>query len=180
MQDDFDLKTLVSTKKKRKNSRKKGNTFELKIAKILNEHFNTTEFMRSPGSGAFSTTHALPEHLKFSGDLITPKSFKFVIECKKGYNKENLGSYFSETSDLMSFIDQARRDATKIGKKFLIIFQQDRKDILCIFEQTPHLEPAYFLKPHVQLVSQDSVYIICRLEDLLKESRHLGLDYVWI
>ena len=51
--------------------------------------------MRSPGSGAFSTTHKLPDHLKFSGDLITPKNFRFIIECKKGYNKENLGSIFN-------------------------------------------------------------------------------------
>ena len=86
----FDLTSLIANKKKRKNSRTKGNSFERKVSHILNTHFNTTEFMRSPGSGAFSTTHKLPDHLKFSGDLITPKNFRFIIECKKGYNKENL------------------------------------------------------------------------------------------
>ena len=100
MQDNFDLKNLMISRKKRKNSRTKGNSFERKICSILNEFFETTEFIRSPGSGAFSTTHNLPEHLKFSGDLITPKSFKFTIECKKGYNKENIGSVFNTKSDL--------------------------------------------------------------------------------
>jgi hypothetical protein len=64
MDDIYDLKNLRK-KPKRNNSRTKGNTFERQIAKILNDRFNTTEFSRSPGSGAFATTHSLPEHLKF-------------------------------------------------------------------------------------------------------------------
>jgi Holliday junction resolvase len=98
MEDNFDISGLK--KKKKVNSRTKGSTFERQIAKKLNERFNTTEFMRSPGSGAFASTHTLPEHLKIHGDLITPKNFKFCIECKKGYNKENLYSLYNNSSDL--------------------------------------------------------------------------------
>ena len=82
MEDKYDL-TSLRKKPKRKNSRTKGNTFERHIAKTLNDRFETTEFSRSPGSGAFATTHTLPEHLKIYGDLITPQNFKFCIECKK-------------------------------------------------------------------------------------------------
>ena len=85
MNDNYDLSNLRK-KPKRKNSRTKGNTFERQIAKALNDRFDTTEFSRSPGSGAFATTHSLPDHLKIYGDLITPQKFKFCIECKKGYN----------------------------------------------------------------------------------------------
>ena len=75
--------------KRRVNSRSKGNRFERKIAKLLNERFETKEFCRTPGSGAFGTTHAsLPKHIKVHGDLITPEKFKFVIECKSGNTVE--------------------------------------------------------------------------------------------
>ena len=91
MKDDYDLSPL-RTKPKRKNSRTKGNAFERHIAKLFNNRFKTTEFSRSPGSGAFATTHQLPEHLKIYGDLITPQKFKYCIECKKGYLKVILSS----------------------------------------------------------------------------------------
>ena len=94
MDDNYELDELL-TKPKRKNSRTKGNAFERQIAKALNNRFKTTEFSRSPGSGAFATTHSLPEHLKIYGDLITPDKFKYCIECKKGYNHLNLYSLYN-------------------------------------------------------------------------------------
>jgi hypothetical protein len=169
IQDDFDLTSLIANKKKRKNS-------------ILNEHFNTTEFMRSPGSGAFSTTHNLPEHLKFSGDLITPKNFRFIIECKKGYNKENLGSTFNTKSDLLNFIQQADRDARKIQKQFLIVFQQDRKDMLCIFSKNTNLMLAdkAALIDNLLLTIGVETYVMCRLPELLSITRKFNCDHLWL
>ena len=96
MKDDFDVSPL--RKKKKVNSRAKGNRFENKIAKTLNERFDTKEFCRTPGSGAFATTHKLPEYLKVYGDLITPEKFKFIIECKKGYNEEQVSDLLNPKS----------------------------------------------------------------------------------
>ena len=81
MKDIIDIKKLG--KKKRVNSKAKGGAFERQIANILNERFDTKEFNRTPGSGAFATTHQLPEHITVAGDLITPLKFKFCIECKR-------------------------------------------------------------------------------------------------
>jgi Holliday junction resolvase len=182
MQDNFDLKNLITSKKKRKNSRTKGNSFERKVCSILNEFFETTEFIRSPGSGAFSTTHNLPDHLKFSGDLITPKSFKFTIECKKGYNKENIGSVFNTKSDLMYFIEQAEKDSQKIQKNFMIIFQQDRKDILCLFKEKGSLALATYAEnnDHIYLSFLKERYIICRLVDILNTTKIYNAKHLWI
>ena len=130
MEDNYDISALK--KKKRINSRTKGNTFERSIAKILNDRFNTTEFSRTPGSGAFATTHQLPDHLKIYGDLITPINFKYCIECKKGYNKENLYSLYNYSSDFWKFIDQCQRDSDKCGKLPMVIFKQDRQPILAV------------------------------------------------
>ena len=125
MEDDFDISNLK--KKKRVNSRTKGSSFERSICKILNERFNTTEFSRSPGSGAFATTHSLPEHLKIYGDLITPERFKFCIECKKGYNHLNLYSLYNYSSEFWKFIEQCEKDSKKCSKIPLVIFKQDRQ-----------------------------------------------------
>ena len=133
MEDDFDLNKLTKDKKpKRVNSRNKGQSFERKIATMLNNRFNTKEFCRSPGSGAFATTHNIPEHLKLHGDLLTPLEFKFCIECKKGYNKENILSLLNKRSELWKFIDQCEKDSKKCSKEPLVIFQQDRQKILAI------------------------------------------------
>lgn len=128
MKDKFDVKKLKKKAgKKRLNSRAKGNRFENKISKILNERFNTKEFCRSPGSGAFATTHTLPEYLKIYGDLITPEKFKYVIECKKGYNEVQICDLLNPDSKVSDMIAQANRDSQKSSKKFFLIIGQDRK-----------------------------------------------------
>lgn len=132
MRDNFDASLLEPKKKKKINSRTKGNRFENKIAKMLNERFNTDEFCRTPGSGAFATTHKLPEHLKIYGDLITPLNFRFIIECKKGYNKEGVCDLFNPKSNLFQMIVQASRDSGKGEKEFILVIGQDRKDPIVI------------------------------------------------
>jgi len=133
MKDEFDISPLK--KKKKVNSRAKGNRFENKIAKILNERFKTKEFCRSPGSGAFATTHTLPEYLKIYGDLITPERFKYVIEIKKGYNEERVSELLNPKSQIFNMIAQAHRDSKKSSRKFLLIIGQDRRDPMAITNQ---------------------------------------------
>lgn len=130
MEDNFDLSKLK--KKKKVNSNKKGNVFANKIAKLLNERFNTKEFSKTPGSGAYATTHSLPEHLKIYGDLIVPKDFRFCIECKKGYNKESLYSLLNPKSKVWEWIEQNERDAASASQDSLIIIQQDRQPIIAL------------------------------------------------
>ena len=133
MKDEFDITPLK--KKKKVNSRAKGNRFENKIAKMLNERFKTKEFCRSPGSGAFATTHTLPDYLKIYGDLITPERFKYVIEIKKGYNEERVSELLNPKSQIFNMIAQAHRDSKKSSRKFLLIIGQDRRDPMAITNQ---------------------------------------------
>lgn len=168
MEDFYDSKLIKSklTKKKKINSRSKGNAFERKVCALLNDRFNTKEFARTPGSGAFATTHKLPDHLKIYGDLITPKNFRFVIECKKGYNKINLNSIFNHSSDLWDFIKKAERDSEACGKPLIIIFQQDRQDILVISKKETFPQEKSFTEP-IKNIEFDN-YIINLLEDIIK------------
>ena len=132
MNDNFDLTNLKSDKKKRTNSKAKGSRFERKIATMFNDRFKTKEFSRTPGSGAFATTHSLPEHLQIYGDLIAPKNFKYCIECKKGYKNINLNNLLDYSSQLFKFIQQCEKDSGKCGKEPMLLFQQDRQPILGI------------------------------------------------
>ena len=134
MNDDYDLTNLKSSKKKRTNSKAKGSRFERKIATMFNDRFKTKEFSRTPGSGAFATTHSLPEHLQIYGDLIAPKNFKYCIECKKGYNKQAVASLFNNRSDFWIFMKKCEKAARACKKLPMLIFKQDRQPTLAIIK----------------------------------------------
>ena len=134
MNDDYDLTNLKSSKKKRTNSKAKGSRFERKIATMFNDRFKTKEFSRTPGSGAFATTHSLPEHLQIYGDLIAPKNFKYCIECKKGYSSIKINNLLDHSSQFWKFIDQCEKDSQKCNKEPMVLFQQDRQPILAIIK----------------------------------------------
>ena len=153
MKDDYDLTNLQKEEKKRTNSKAKGSRFERKIATMFNDRFKTTEFSRTPGSGAFATTHSLPEHLQIYGDLIAPKNFIYNIECKKGYKNIKLNNLLDYSSQLYKFINQCEKDAQKCKKEPMLLFQQDRQPILAIirgnkyFYSTQNLEgPTEYVK----------------------------------
>lgn len=131
MKDKCDI-SKIKSKGKRINSRTKGNSFERKVCNILNKRFNTDHFNRSPGSGAYATIRNLPKEYQIHGDLITPSNFKFSIECKKGYNDVNIDSLLNKKSSIWKFIDQAINDSRKSNKLPLIVYQQDRRDILIL------------------------------------------------
>ena len=175
MEDNYDISALK--KKKRKNSKAKGSTFERNIAKILNDRFNTSEFSRSPGSGAFATTHTLPEHLKIYGDLITPQNFKYCIECKKGYNNLNLYSLYNYSSEWWGFLEQCEKDSDKCGRIPMVIFKQDRQPTLAI---VPSHVQTNKLQPYIEIRKEEDaftvkVFRIYKLEDLLDD-----YDSFWI
>lgn len=169
MQDNYDFNILKQTSK-RKNSRTKGHRFERDVAKILNEKLKTTEFSRTPGSGAFATTHTLPDHLKIYGDLITPKNFKFCIECKKGYNNINLYSLYNYSSEVWDFLDQCEKDSKKCNKIPLILLKQDRKDILA-FIPTNEANTFIINTPYINIQSK-----LTKLWNIYKFKNLLELD----
>ena len=169
MKDNYDISALK--KKKKVNSRAKGSTFERQIAKILNDRLGTTEFSRTPGSGAFATTHTLPDHLKIYGDLITPQNFKYCLECKKGYNNQNLYSLYNHSSDFWKFIEQCQKDSEKCGKIPMVIFKQDRQPTLAIIPSNVVVESNNYIEIH----KESQYYRVYMFDDLLQEN-----DSIWV
>jgi len=116
MKDLYDLDNLRK-KPKRKNSKAKGSAFERKVAKLLNEHFETTDFQRTPGS----------------------KDFIYTIECKKGYNDLDLYSLLNPKSKIYDFIKQTEKDAEEANKSGIVLMAQDRRDIIVLIKQDSHI-----------------------------------------
>tara|TARA_R110002020_G_scaffold379488_3_gene590736 strand:+ start:8791 stop:9306 length:516 start_codon:yes stop_codon:yes gene_type:complete len=165
MQDNYDFSKLKKEKKK-VNSRAKGQTFERQIAKTLNQVFNTDEFSRSPGSGAFATTHKLPKHLTIYGDLITPINFKYCIECKKGYNKEDIYSLLYNSSTFHKFIEQCEKDSIQCNKVPLVIYKQDRKPTLAITTSDMFSD----IHNSITFKREGKQYSMYYLDDVLKDN----------
>lgn len=173
MKDDYDISPLK--KKKKVNSRAKGSSFERQIAKLLNDRLGTTEFSRTPGSGAFATTHSLPDHLKIYGDLITPQNFRYCIECKKGYNNQNLYSLFNKSSEFWKFIEQCQKDSDKCDKLPMVIFKQDRQPTLLIIPHHVELgQSQYYIQ--IENIDTQSKYRVYLFEEVLKAEP----DHFWI
>ena len=173
MKDDYDISPLK--KKKKVNSRAKGSSFERQIAKLLNDRLGTTEFSRTPGSGAFATTHSLPDHLKIYGDLITPQNFRYCIECKKGYNNQNLYSLFNKSSEFWKFIEQCQKDSDKCNKLPMVIFKQDRQPTLLIIPHHVELgQSQYYIQ--IENIDTQSKYRVYLFEEVLKAEP----DHFWI
>jgi len=131
--DDFFIDDLSQEKKKKKkkaDGKKKGNRTELELVKILTERFGEG-FSRSIGSGnRWGQVSYLPKHASdiFSGDLIVPKNFKWVLESKGGYNNIDLNSVFvCGNSELSGFLDQVSQDSRRCGRKPMLCWKKDRK-----------------------------------------------------
>ncbi len=165
MEDSYNFEKLRK-KPKRKNSKAKGSAFERKVAKILNEHFETTDFQRSPGSGAYATTHTLPDHLKIHGDLITPKNFIYSIECKKGYNDLDLYSLLNPNSKIYEFIKQAEKDADQAKKEAIVLMAQDRRDIIALIKEDSHISNQLNLNKK-RIIHILNNYILVSFKDVL-------------
>jgi len=117
-------------------SKNKGSAFEREVAQLLNDIFETTEFARSPGSGAYfggsNSTRKRGDHVKdvMVGDLITPKSFPYSIECKSyaaahGPNPYNLISGSDRMMD--TWLNQLMHDSNTKRAAPLLFFKITRR-----------------------------------------------------
>ena len=64
----------------------------------------------------------------YSGDIVCPEGFLFVLESKGGYNDIDLCVLFSGSqSELDGFLKQVSDDSKRCGRKPMLIWKKDRK-----------------------------------------------------
>lgn len=117
------------------NGKAKGNTFERDISNKLSKRFEEytgieKSFRRNPDSGSFfgaknfyrTKTHDL-DNACF-GDLMTPKDFKFTIECKNYKTAPTLSAIMKgKIKQWDEWLSQAEHDSQSASKKPLLIMK---------------------------------------------------------
>ena len=122
-------------KKKKVNGKQKGNKFEREIANIFSERFAAytgieQSFRRNPDSGSFfggkNVARAETHDTDWAvyGDLICPKAFRFVVECKNYKKPPTFKSLIDDNiSEWDGWLEQVRADARACGKYPLLIIK---------------------------------------------------------
>lgn len=157
-------------KKKRVNSKKKGNRVELELTKILSAHFGK-DFSRSVGSGnRWGQVSNLPAHAKttLTGDICPPEGFLWVIECKGGYEDQiDLNSALDDgCAKLDDFIDQSTHDNQQSGRKPIIVWKRSRKPWLAMLKKSDLGNHIANFPYHLQYRD----WVMVPLDKLLKET----------
>lgn len=109
---------------KRKNSRAKGNSYELKLSKLLKEWDPSFNYRRTPLSGGWDKQHA-------PGDVMMPEWFPWIFEAKnrEGWHMEQI----LKSPDKNQVLSWYREECDKQGSE----------DILLVF--TKNFDSNYFL-----------------------------------
>jgi len=125
--------------KKRVNSKKKGSSNELKLSKVLTEKMKCQVY-RSPGSGAYSTSHNLKGSAgDFLSEDIEAEGYKifntFNIEAKHYKELSLLEIYWKKSCPIIGFIEQASNDAKRTNKEFCLIIKSNNSPYFMILEE---------------------------------------------
>jgi hypothetical protein len=139
MNDDLNLDDVPESPfekdKKKINSKKKGNRWELQTCKMFGSAFDD-EFRRVPMSGGFVggknkfRNYFVNEDAQsqLTGDIITPAWFPFIVECKNYADSPKIHNLLSiGDKDLDDWVKQAKDEARTAKKDWLIIFNMTSK-----------------------------------------------------
>jgi len=126
-----------------KNPKQKGNRFEAQTAQMLSERFKPLlgvekGFRRNIDSGSFyggSNTHRMESHnLDYAifGDIVCPREFRFIIECKHYATAPNLATVFAGSKQWDGWIAEAEHDSNSSEKDWLLVIKYNRVKPLSI------------------------------------------------
>ena len=149
------------------NSNAKGNAREREVCLDLETRFNMS-FTRTIQSGASATrsTFSKKPREKFikenTGDIFTPQNFRFTIEAKH-YSSFDVFSYWSQNCLLDSWFSQAKSDAARIQKEFLVLFKFNRRKKMAMMDV---LNKKLIAELKIKFVQFSQDYLILTQNDL--------------
>lgn len=149
------------------NSKNKGSSYELKIAKLLSEWWGE-EFHRTPMSGGLHWK----EDNRVAGDIVTPPNsiFPFSIECKKRESWK-LDDLLKTNTEIDSYWYQCVRDARAVKLKPMVIFSKNfYGDLMMITMEDFFALTNTKLQeiPYIVYHTPERNRVICRLSDFLE------------
>ena len=134
--------------KKKVQGKKKGNSFERKVANLLSSRFEEflgvkTGFMRNPSSGSYfggsNQSRILTHSLDFAvfGDLICPRNFKFSIECKHYKSPPSWQGFLDQNiAQWDDWLSQATQDAKNSSKSMALIVKYNNVSEIVFLDHT--------------------------------------------
>lgn len=166
----------VTPIKKRVNSKKKGNSHELVIAKALSKHLAPLEFKRVPQSGSHlgGINSVLVKKYSeeickiFIGDVtcinngIDNINFRFCIECKSYKTREDIVAIINGKSSIYKWMDESRIDAAKANLQPLLIFKYNNTPIYACIDKSEILPDGL---SSIKLINGDYVVLF---DDLIQ------------
>lgn len=153
-------------------SKRKGSGFENEIAKFLNKSYNTQQFSRTPGSGAWMGRSnsakrsgvAIEAQITLRGDLITPSNFPFIVECKN-YNDSPVYHTIIKGPDakLDQWLKEVEFDANEAGLEPMLWFKTSRKGTYVAVKQSAidpisPLDFEYFVKYRDYIIVSQEIF----------------------
>lgn len=155
-------------------SKQKGNRFEADVAKTLSERFQErlgveVGFRRTLDSGAFyggsNATKTETHNLDYAvfGDIVSPRDFRFIIECKHYSTAPKLNSLFDGYAEWDGWIGEAEYDSKTSGKDWVLVMKYNHVKPMVIIE-TKHLDLSLFSHHIIYKTS----YSVIRFEEFLK------------
>lgn len=108
----------------------KGKRVERELCAILTKRFGQ-QFSRTIGSGnRWGSVSQLPKHAQetFSGDIVCPTNFLYVIECKGGYDDIDVCQAICEgNAQLDAFFKQAVDEGVRTRRMPLLAWKRTRR-----------------------------------------------------
>jgi len=149
---------------KRINSKRKGNTAELELAKILTKRFGLPFARVGVSSGARPKQVELDNKATetFTGDLVVPSGFRFSVESKSVNKDVDL---LDQSALLDKYLKQVANDAGSIGKIPLLCWKRYRKGWIVV------LPERFVFSKSIVFTNYYSVYrewVVCYLDALLE------------
>jgi|LakMenEpi03Aug12_release.lakeMendotaPanAssembly.Ray.scaffolds.fasta_scaffold576038_2 hypothetical protein len=176
-EEEFEIEDILKPKTKRIKSGKKGKRVELDLVKKLNDRFDSV-LRRFPDWGKFSRTIGSGNrwgqnvHLSkkaidnYTGDLVCPENFKFVLESKGGYNEIDLCSSFDKgQAEIDKFLKQVKEDSKRTNRLPILLWKKDRKPRLAFMRKEDLPKEKY---ENLDYYMRYRSWIIINFKDLLE------------
>jgi hypothetical protein len=162
------------------NSNKKGKSWELEAAHLLQEHFGG-KFSRVPRSGGMfggkNVKNAAGERSDvkeiMSGDIITPVRFPFSVETKSYGSFDFSKLYKGESKILNKWISQADSDSQLSDKELLVLMKFNHKGAYAVFGRYGRLKDLDRMSLFDNFTLYKEHYIITSIEEFLKQIKDL-------
>lgn len=149
------------------NSKRKGNSYELKIAKKMTE-WTGLKFERVPASGGL---HWKQDNRVYGDIVCNMPDFPFVIEakCRESWNMDSL---INGSKEVEKWWKQVTADAEATGKQPVVIFTRNRQpDYMMLEVKAMHaLLTRDTYDFYMELIVGSSFVVVLKLDEVIEKS----------